>query len=153
MYPILLPLHSIVRWLVLIFLLYAIYRSALGYSRNRTFTRTDNAIRHWTATLAHIQLMIGMILYVESPFVKAYWKNRSAVKLPPDLSFFSIIHIAMMFTAVVILTIGSAMARRQQDDQRKFRTMLFWFIIALLIIFIAIPWPFSPLAKRPLIRS
>jgi hypothetical protein len=57
-----------------------------------------------------------------------------------------------MFAAVTVLTIGSAMAKRQNNQQQKFRTMLVWFIFALVIIFIAIPWPFSPLAKRPLIR-
>jgi cbb3-type cytochrome oxidase subunit 3 len=30
--------------------------------------------------------------------------------------------------------------------------MLVWFTIALIIIFIAIPWPFSPFANRPYFR-
>jgi drug/metabolite transporter (DMT)-like permease len=69
-----------------------------------------------------------------------------------DFTFFSLIHIALMFAAIIVLTVGSAMAKRQGSDRQKFRTMLMWFIFALVIILIAIPWPFSPLAKRPLIR-
>lgn len=112
----------------------------------------DNAVRHWTATISHIQLMIGMILYFKSPLVKSFWNNRTEQALPRDFTFFSLIHISLMFAAVIVLTVGSAMAKRQNGDRQKFRTMLVWFIFALFIIFITIPWPFSPLAKRPLIR-
>jgi len=58
-----------------------------------------------------------------------------------------------MLTAIVIITIGSALAKRKKTDKEKFKTMLVWFSAALLIIFIAIPWPFSPLANRPYIRT
>ncbi|QEC40187.1 hypothetical protein [Pseudobacter ginsenosidimutans] len=152
MYAFLLTAHSLVRWALLFFLLYAIYRSYAGYFRNKLFSKADNAVRHWTATLSHIQLMIGMVLYFKSPLVKSYWNNRMEQALPKDFTFFSLIHITLMFAAVIVLTVGSAMAKRQSHDHQKFRTMLVWFIFALVIIFIAIPWPFSPLAKRPLIR-
>lgn len=152
MYAFLLTAHSLVRWALLFFLLYAVYRSCSGYFRNKLFSKTDNAFRHWTATLSHIQLMIGMILYFKSPLVKSYWNHRAEQVLPRDFTFFSLIHITLMFAAVILLTVGSAMAKRQNSHRQKFRTMLVWFIFALFIIFIAIPWPFSPLAKRPLIR-
>lgn len=152
MYAVLLTAHSLMRWLVLIFLLYAICRGFAGYYGRKSFTRTDNSIRHLTATMAHIQLMTGMILYFKSPLVQAFWKSRPGQEFGTDYRFFSLIHIALMFAAVVLITVGSAMAKRRTDDRRKFRTMLVWFIFALLIILIAIPWPFSPLAKRPLIR-
>lgn len=152
MYSSFLIAHSIARWLVLLLLLYAIFRSFIGYAGNRGFSKTDNALRHWTATMAHIQLMIGMIVYMKSPLVKAFWKDQSTNTLSGDFKFFSVIHIALMFVAIIVLTIGSAMAKRQKTDKQKFRTMLIWFIFALLIILIAIPWPFSPLAQRLLIR-
>ena len=62
------------------------------------------------------------------------------------------IHSSLMLTAIVLITIGSAKAKRKPTDQEKFKTMLVWFSIALLIIFIAIPWPFSPFANRPYYR-
>jgi hypothetical protein len=57
-----------------------------------------------------------------------------------------------MTVAVVLITIGSAMAKRQQTDHGKFKTMALWFLLGLIVILIAIPWPFSPLANRPYIR-
>ena len=144
--------HNFVRWLVLASLVYAIYRACKGYYSGTIFTKTDNAIRHWTATVAHIQLVIGMVLYFKSPSVKYFWANfRIAVK-NFDVTFFALIHISLMLIAIVWITIGSALAKRRQPDKEKFRTMLVWFSIALAMIFIAIPWPFSPLANRPYFR-
>jgi cytochrome c biogenesis factor len=153
MYSTLLLLHSLARWVVLVFIMYSIYRAFVGYTKNRTFSETDNAFRHWTATVAHIQLMIGMILYTQSPITKYYWKH-SQIKLQDfEITFFGLIHIALMIIAIVLLTIGSAKAKRKQTDKEKFRTILIWFSIALIIFFIAIPWPFSPLSNRPYLRT
>lgn len=153
MHTTLLLLHSAVRWLVLILIVYSIYRAFVGYTRSERFTKTDNAVRHWTATVAHIQFMIGVILYAKSPVAKAYWIHPKTAVQSFDITFFGLIHIMLMLIAIVILTIGSAMAKRTPTDQEKFRIMLIWFSIALLIIFIAIPWPFSPLASRPYIST
>lgn len=153
MYSTLLALHSLVRWLVLIFIVYTVYRAFAGFIKNKTFSKTDNAFRHWTATVAHIQLMIGMTLYTQSPVVKYFWTDTETALQNPDVTFYGIIHIALMLAATVLLTIGSALAKRKLTDKEKFRTMLIWFSITLIIIFIAIPWSFSPLSNRPYLRA
>lgn len=149
MYLTLLPLHSLFRWLVLAFLLFSIYRAFVGYTQNKTFSKTDNAFRHWTATIAHIQLIIGMILYTQSPIVKYFWTETKISLQNLDLTFYGLIHIFLMLTSIVVLTIGSAKAKRKPTDKEKFKTMLVWFSIALITIFVAIPWSFSPLSSRP----
>lgn len=152
MYQSLLFCHSALRWFVLVSLLYSIFRAYKGYNLKRPFTKTDNSVRHWTATIAHIQLTLGILIYVQSPIVKYFWKNFTEGIKNTDIAFFGILHILFMLFAIVLITIGSALAKRKQNDSDKFKTMLFWFSIALLIIFIAIPWPFSPLANRPYFR-
>jgi len=66
--------------------------------------------------------------------------------------FFGLIHILLMLIAIILITIGSAIAKRKTSDVEKFKTILIYYSISLLIIFIAIPWPFSPLAHRPFLR-
>ncbi|MBU2946507.1 hypothetical protein [Zobellia uliginosa] len=144
--------HSIVRWLVLFSLIYSVYRAYKGYFQGLKFTERDNLTRHWTATIAHIQLVIGIILYSQSPTIKYFWENFDQAITDLESTFFGLIHIILMLLAIVFLTIGSALAKRKPTDSAKFKTMLIWFALALLIIFIAIPWPFSPLAHRPYIR-
>ena len=140
------------RWLVLASLIYAIYRAYRGFFMNAQFSKTDNAVRHWTATVAHIQLVVGIVLYTQSPIIKYFWQNFKEAIRNLDTAFFGLLHIILMLTAIVLITIGSALSKRKTTDKEKFKTMLVWFLISLLIIFIAIPWPFSPLANRPYFR-
>jgi threonine/homoserine/homoserine lactone efflux protein len=152
MYSVLLLLHSLFRWLVLITLIYTLYRAWTGYRNNKPFTKTDNAFRHWTATVAHIQLMIGFTLYLKSPLVKSLFARFKEGVRHSEMAFFGIAHILLMLVAIVIITIGSAMAKRKTTDREKFLTIIRYYSIALLLIFLAIPWPFSPFAGRPYIR-
>ncbi len=153
MYSTLLSLHSLIRWLVVVFLVYTLYRAFVGYTRNKTFSKADNAFRHWTATVAHIQLMIGIILYTQSPIVKHFWTDTKTASQNLELTFYGLLHIVFMLTAIVAVTIGSALAKRRSTDKEKFKTLLVWFFIALILIFIAIPWTFSPLSARPNFRT
>lgn len=150
MYYTLLLIHSLLRWLVLLSLCSAVIIAFRGYAFNRVFTPANNLLRHWTATIAHLQLVAGMMLYVQSPAVKYFF---SAPDYTTESLFFAAIHIILMMCSVIVITIGSAIAKRAQRDKDKFRNMLFWYTLALVSIFIAIPWPFSPLAQRPFIRS
>lgn len=152
MYTSLIIFHSLFRWLVLGSLLFAIYRAATGLRSDSSFSKTDNAVRHWTATIAHIQLAIGITLYIKSPVIQYFLKHFSAASKQVELLFFGIIHFLLMFVAVVVITIGSAMAKRKKLPREQYRTMLVWFTVGLVIILLAIPWPFSPLASRPLWR-
>lgn len=152
MYFYLLTFHSLFRWLVLVALLLSIYRAGIGYLRDKPFSSTDNTLRHGTATIVHIQLIIGVILYFKSPIVRYLWSDASEVAGPTDTAFFGLVHFGLMLLSVVLVTVGSALAKRKPTDRQKFSTMLVWFTVALLIIAIAIPWPFSPFAQRPYFR-
>lgn len=145
-------LHSVFRWLVLISLMYAIYRAFNGYIFRREFSKHDDAVRHWTATIAHIQLMLGILIYTQSPLISYFWKNKNETSASPDFLFFSVLHPVLMFITITVLTVGSAKAKRVTVARQKFSIMIYWFIIALVLIFIAIPWPFSPLSNRPYFR-
>jgi len=145
----LITIHSLLRWVIFILLSYSVYRAYTGYTRQQVFGPGDNKLRHFTATAAHIQLLVGMTLYFTSPTVKYFWANRAEASQFLDVIFFSVIHIALMFTAIIILTVGSALTKRTAGDRAKFKKMLVWYSVALLLILVAIPWPFSPLASRP----
>lgn len=153
MYAILLSFHALFRWLVLLFLITAIGNAWWGLRQNSTFTNFDNKLRHWTATIAHLQLIIGLTLYFKSPLIQYFWGAPKELSPYKESSFFGFYHLLLMIIAVVTVTIGSALAKRQTTDQAKFKTMLLWFGVTLLLIFIAIPWPFSPFVNRPYLRA
>ena len=152
MYSTVLVLHSWLRWLVLASLLLAIFRAYQGWFVKTTFTRLDNFVRHWTATIAHMQLVFGLWLYIISPITDYFLHNFEDVVHRREFRFFGMEHSLMMLTAVVIVTIGSAAAKRRQTDIEKFKTMAIWFTAGLLIILTSVPWGFSPFTSRPYFR-
>ncbi len=149
---ILLSVHSIIRWIFLMAIIYTIYRALMRFTSKKSFTKLDNSLRHWTATIAHIQLIVGMILYLKSPITQLIFQNFKEGIKHNEVIFFGLVHISLMLIAIVVITIGSSLAKRKPSDHEKFKTVLIWFGIALIIILIAIPWPFSPLAQRPYFR-
>ena len=152
MYTIILTIHSLLRWLVLISLIYAIFRAYSGLLSNRTFTKFDNSVRTWTVTIAHIQLLEGLWLYFISPIIKYFLQNFKEAVHQGEIRFYGMEHSFLMILAIVILTIGSAKTKRKRTDKNKFIAMAVWFTIGLLIILVSIPWPFSPLSGRPYFR-
>jgi len=153
MYSTLLSLHSLMRWLVLASLIIALVVAYSGWFSKRKFSKFDNAVRHWTATIAHIQLVIGLWLYFVSPIINYFLRSYKDAVHQREIRFFGMEHSLMMITAIVIITIGSAKAKCKQTDTEKFKTTAIWFSLALLIILTMIPWTFSPLASRPYFRQ
>ncbi|MCR8557655.1 hypothetical protein KXD93_08375 [Mucilaginibacter sp. BJC16-A38] len=152
MYLFILALHSLVRWFVLISLLFAIYRAYRGWLFNKSFGKFDNSVRLVTATIAHIQLTIGVWLYFISPIVSYFLHNFHEAVHERQIRFFGMEHVTMMLIAITLITIGSAKAKRKVTDKEKFKCMAIWFTIALLVILSSIPWSFSPLISRPSFR-
>ncbi len=104
-----------------------------------------------TSGISHIQLIFGFILYFQSPVVQGFWSEKSFHWT--DNLFFGIIHFTLMSVAIVMITIGAALAKRETDDKKRFKIIFQYFAFAFTVILIAIPWPFSPLAQRPFIRE
>ncbi len=153
MYAFVLTTHSYIRWFVLFSLLFAVYNAYKGWLGNKVFTPFDNRVRNITVTIAHIQFVLGLTLYSISPLVSYFLHNFEEAKKNNEIRFFGMEHGTMMIIAIIIITIGSSLSKRKKTDKQKFKTMAIWFTIALIIIFIMIPWKFSSMANRPYFRT
>lgn len=153
MYIFLLALHSLVRWFVLLSLLFAIYRAFRGWLGDKPYKPLDDNSRVAATAAAHIQLVIGVWLYCISPIVSYFLHNFKDAVHQRQIRFFGMEHITMMLVAIILISIGSAKAKRKTTDGEKFKTIAIWFGIALLLILSSIPWSFSPLISRPMFRG
>lgn len=151
-YSTLLVLHSLLRWFVLISLIYATYQAYKGWLSTMPYTPRDNKIRNITVIIVHLQLLVGLILYAFSPITRQLFTNFGQAIEQTAIRFYGMEHSVMMILAVVFITIGSAKAKRHSNDIKKFKTIAIWFTIGLIIILVSIPWPFSPFDARPLLR-
>ena len=104
MYAILIALHSLFRWLVVLSLTYATAVACQGWITKRAFSKYDNLVRHGTATIAHIQLLLGLALYFVSPIVQYFLQNFSEGVHQREIRFFGMEHIFMMLLASIRIT-------------------------------------------------
>lgn len=142
MYPTLLTIHSILRWFVLVALLYTIFNAYRGWFGGKQFTRLDNIFKTTTVSLVHFQLIIGIWLYYISPLINIFLQHFKDSMHDEKIRFFALEHSILMILAITVITIGSAKARRKLTDKDKFKTTAIWFTIGLVIILGAIPWKF-----------
>jgi cytochrome bd-type quinol oxidase subunit 2 len=127
--------HSGLRYVVLVLLLAAI---TTAYSKWKNNNSDDSKIYSFALISMHIQLLLGLILFMMSPKVNFDMISDKVFR------FFSIEHAFMMLIAVVLITVGRARSRKAVAGN-KHRTILYFYLMALILILIAIPWPFRNL--------
>ncbi|MDP9229185.1 MAG: hypothetical protein M3O67_00775, partial [Bacteroidota bacterium] len=142
MYKGLLYLHSFGRWLLLLLLVLAFFRSLSA--GNRPFTTGDKKIGLFTLIVADIMLLIGLLQWYAGPWG---WKlidtvGMSEVMKNPVQRFFAIEHSTGMVVAIIMIHIGKSYAKKNIPDKIKHRRTVVFFGLALLIILVSIPWPF-----------
>ena len=152
LYSVALVLHNTLRWLVVGSLLGTLVSAYSGLLLRRSYTKTDQTWRVVATSIAHTQLLLGVYLYILSPLIRYYWQARPGLSGGLQLPFFALIHSSLMLTAIVVMTVGSSLTKRQTEARRRFSTTAIYFTIGLLLIAAAIPWPFSPVVARPWIR-
>lgn len=142
-YNFLLHLHSIGRWFLLLFLLFAIFNSMVA--GNRPWIRTDARAGTILLITAGIMLLVGASLWFFGP--KGYKLmdtdgGMGAVMKDSFSRFFAVEHLVGMLIAIILIHIGKAQARRAISDRAKHRRTMIFYLIALIIILAMIPWPF-----------
>jgi len=139
MYSLLTHTHSGLRWIVLLTLLIAIGNAIGKTNGNRPFLNKDKRLAMMALVFTHIQFIIGLILYFISPKVVFSVESMSN----SVLRFFLVEHIFIMLLAVILITVGYSRAKRAIDEGKKFRNILVFYLIGLLLILAGIPWPFQ----------
>lgn len=137
----LLHLHSILRWVLLLLLLVAIFNSLVA--GNRPFIRSDARTGSILVIFADVQLLLGLALwFMGSKGYKVIEQQGWSAAMKGADRFFVIEHFAGMFIAIILLHIGKAQGRKAISDAAKHRRTLVFYLLALLIILVSIPWPF-----------
>jgi hypothetical protein len=147
MYPIVLGVHNIVRWLVLAAALWVVIRVWRGWMSRATWTDADSmAIRLFVNVLS-LQFVLGVVLYAVSPLVRQGLANMGAAMRDPAIRYFVVEHATVMLIAVALAHIGAGRVRKAGSDSAKFQTASIWFLIVLAAIAAFVPW------GRPMVPS
>lgn len=134
MYNGLLHTHSLLRFIILLLLVIVVIAALLGWLNKKPFAQRDYKLATWLMIGAHVQLILGLVLYVISPWVRFV----SGAMQDPNIRYWTAEHITGMVIAVALITMARISARKAVGDVRKYQR-LFWFNgIALLIVVITI---------------
>lgn len=136
----LLHLHSFLRWVILILLVVNIIRHFSA--AQKPYTAGDKKLGLFLMIAAHITLLIGLIQVAIGRFS---WKTK-----PADISvmkdafwrFFLVEHPVAMIAAIVLITMGKGVAKKNITDAAKHKKAAILFTIALILILAVVPWPF-----------
>lgn len=131
-------LHSANRYILLALLLIVIITSFQKWKGKKEYTKQDDKLNLLAFIFTHLQLLLGLTLYFTS--------SRVVLK-GLDMSdkydrFFTIEHTLGMLIAIALITIARIKGKKIVDAVRRHKLTFTYYLIALIIIFASIPWPF-----------
>lgn len=136
-------LHNLLRYAIVIFLIINVVKSFLGWFGKKEYTAGDNKLSLFLFISAHLQLVVGFVLYSVSGVVKVAMSDMGESMKDTVLRFWAVEHMLSMVVGIIIITLGRIMAKKAKSDSAKFRRQAIYFTLAMVIIFAAIPWPWA----------
>ena len=136
MYEFIQKFHSGWAYLALLLLVVAVLNSVLGMVSKKEFSSKNRTIALLGLIAAHIQLLVGLVLYFVSPIGKAGLSeiSNAAIRLT------ALEHPLINIIAIVFITIGWSKHKKATSSLTKFKTISIFYGLGLLLILARIPW-------------
>jgi hypothetical protein len=132
-------LHNVLRWVILILLLISLVQA---------FTKKDGLQKTslWLLIAAHSTLVLGLFQYFNSAvgFKLISQLGFGEVMKVGEYRFWAVEHISAMLISIILITIARGKAKRL-----NYKAAAILYVIALLLILAAVPWPFREGIGRP----
>lgn len=142
MYTFIQKFHSGWAYLALILLVIAVVNSLSGMTRKKEFSDNDRKIALFALIFAHIQLLVGLILYFVSPLgysnIGAF--GMGEVIKNAALRLTVIEHPVINIIAIVFITIGWSKHKKATLSAQKFKSIAVFYAIGLILLLSRIPW-------------
>jgi hypothetical protein len=146
MYTLLLILHSWIRWIALGAVIVVVVRAMRGAASGAPLTEADARWIKGAAGSLTVQAMIGIVLYVVSPYVRSLISDMGAAMQDRTSRLFAVEHAVVMIIVVGLAHMGFAISRKATTNGARHKRIAIFYGIALLLMAYAIPW------MRPLFR-
>lgn len=129
--------HSGLRYVVLLLLIVTSFKAIAGCIGKKSFLPIDKKLASFTVMFFHLQVVLGFVLFFANK-----WHTLFGEMKEPSIRFFTVEHSLGMLLAAILLTIGSAKAKRADSDLKKHKIIAWMFTISLILVLASIPWPF-----------
>jgi hypothetical protein len=132
--------HSYWAFFVLFILVAAIFNAFIGRYTGKEFSTKDLRISLFGLIFSHIQLLIGLILYFVSPWFDQWAAIGMGVMKDAQARLYLVEHPITNILAIVLITIGWSMHKRQSESSKKFLRIILFYSLGLLLLLSGIPW-------------
>ncbi|NGX82933.1 hypothetical protein [Aequorivita sp. KMM 9714] len=135
-------IHSYWAYLVLLIVVLATINALAGFFSKREYSAKDFRISLFALIVTHIQLLIGIVLYVTSPLGLQNITNNGMGVVMKDSTFrlYAVEHPMMMILTVLFITIGYSKHKKNLLSNKKFKTLAIFYTIGLVLMLSRIPW-------------
>ena len=144
MYDFVLMLHSYWAYFVLIMLVVAVVNAVLGLTGNKEYNAKAFRISLFTLIVSHIQFVLGLVLYFVSPRFGEWAERGMAIMGESSLRLYLVEHPLINIIAVTLITIGYSKHKKKEGSSAKFKTILVFYAIGLVLLLSRIPWDVWP---------
>ncbi|TKC97262.1 c-type cytochrome [Polyangium fumosum] len=152
LYPIVLTLHSWLRWIVLGLGLAAAVASARARARSGPYKHFHDRLGLFFVAALDLQITLGLVMYLWlSPMTHLAFQDPAGAMRSSALRFFLVEHAFSMVLALACAHVGRVRVRRSTSDADKHKRAAWGAGLAVVCLLVGIPWPFMPYA-RPLAR-
>lgn len=135
-------LHSYIAYIVLAVLLGVFFYALINFIKNKAFTENARKISLVGLIAAHIQLLIGLVLYFISPMGIS---NFSGEAMGDAMSrLYMLEHPLTMIIGIVLITVGYSKAKNGDDDAGRYKKILIYYGLGIFLILLRIPWSVWP---------
>lgn len=147
----LLIIHNLLRWFILLFGIWTVLNAIGGLTGKRAFTPSDGRSSFLFTISMDLQLLVGLGLYFSGAWFDRL-KHLGDNMKDANLRFFTMEHEVLMILAWILVHVGRVVVKKGITSSVKFKRSLIFFGITLLLILIAMPWPFREAVARPWFR-
>ena len=152
MYTGLVHFHNFIRWVILLLILVAIFRHLMGMTGKKPFTNGDRKTGLFLMIAAHVQFLVGLVLWFIGDWGYKLISNSSVgeVMKNPAQRFWVVEHNTGMLIAIILITVGRGVSKKNLPDASKHKRSFWFFLFALILIIVSVPWPGREGIGRPL---
>ncbi|HET8885761.1 MAG TPA: hypothetical protein VFM70_05340 [Salinimicrobium sp.] len=134
-------IHSYWAYLVLTVLAITVIKTIQGYVLNKEYSVVDFRLALFTLITAHIQFLIGLVLYIVAPYMDAFGEvGMGGVMKDATLRLYLVEHPLIMLISIILITIGYSKHKKKLTSKPKFKTLSIFYTIALILVLSRIPW-------------
>lgn len=135
-------LHSVFAYIVLAVLLLSFIYALVSFVQKKPFTEKVRKASLAGLIAAHLQLLIGLVLYFISPMGLS---NFSGEAMGDTMSrLYMLEHPLMMLIGIILITVGYSKAKQPGDNAGRYKKLLIFYGLGILCILLRIPWSAWP---------